>query len=375
MSVTIFKHTTYPLETLIGEIRTGEIALPDIQRPFVWKAAKVRDLLDSMYRGFPIGFLLFWSTGAEPTARTIGSGHKQSAPRLLVVDGQQRLTALYAVMTGEPVVRDDFTKARIRIAFRPDEERFEVTDAAIERDPYFLPDISTLWGSHGVKKVVREYFARLESSKGPLDEDEKDRLWDAIDRLFKIRHYQFNVLELNSDVDEEQVAEVFVRINSEGVLLDQGDFILTLLSVWWEEGRRALEEFARPARLDPPGAKSPANPFINPSPSQLLRVATGLAFMRGRLRAVYQVLRGKDLETGEFSAEAREAQFARLRNAQEAVLDLTNWHDFLKAVRQAGYRSRAMITSDNNLLIAYLFYLIGLRTYNLDRRTLRKVIA
>jgi len=375
VAVTVFKDTTYSLSTLIEEIRRGEIALPDIQRPFIWKATKVRDLFDSMYRGFPVGSLLFWSTGAEVGARQIGTGAKESAPRLMIVDGQQRLTSLYAVLTGRPVVREDYTDSYIRIAFRPRDAQFEVADAAIKRDPEFIPDISILWDGGGIRKAVRGFLERLEGARGELGEDEKDQLWGAIDRLFDIRNYPFKVVELNSDTDEEQVADVFVRINSEGVRLDQADFILTLMSVWWEKGRKALEEFARAAKTAPQGVASPANPFITPSPDQLLRVAAGLAFGRGRLKYVYQVLRGKDLGTGEISPEIRDSQFEALRDAQEAVLDLTNWHEFLKAVRRAGYRSHSMITSENNLLFAYLFYLSGLRRFSVDRRQLREVIA
>ncbi len=107
----------------------------------------------------------------------------------------------------------------------------------------------------------------------------------------------------------------------------------------------------------------------------MLRVVAGLAFRRSRLRYVYQVLRGKDLETGEISAEIREKQFSSLQEAQEETLSLTNWHEFLKAVRRAGYRSREMISSKNNLMFSYLMYLIGHRDYHIDRRTLREAIA
>ena len=175
-------------------------------------------------------------------------------------------------------------------------------------------------------------------------------------------------------MEEVQVADVFVRINSEGVRLGQADFILTLMSVWWEDGRKQLEVFARDARIRR-SAPSSANPFIEPSADQMLRVVAGLALRRGRLRYVYQVLRGKDLQTGEISAAIRERQFAALREAQAKTLDLTNWHEFLKAVRCAGYRSRAMISSKNNVLFSYLMYLIGHRDYDIDRKTLREVIA
>ena len=102
MNKTVYKKIDYDLSGLISDIRIGDIALPELQRPFVWKNAKVRNLFDSMYRGFPVGFFLFWEPSVVEGARTIGTDGKQKTPRLLVVDGQQRLTSLYAVMTGTP---------------------------------------------------------------------------------------------------------------------------------------------------------------------------------------------------------------------------------------------------------------------------------
>lgn len=374
MAITVFKDSSYSLSILLEEIDRGAIALPDIQRPFVWKPAKVRDLFDSMYRGFPVGSLLLWATGAEMGARQIGMHVHEAAPRLMIVDGQQRLTSLYSVLTGKEVLREDYTSSRIRIAFRPRDGSFEVTDAAVVKNPEFISDVSILWEGGSRRKREREFLGRLEASKGKLTVRQRDDLAEAIDRLYDLRNYPFKVLELGSNVDEEQVADVFVRINSEGVRLGQADFILTLMSVWWEEGRKQLETFARNAKLRPPGP-SPANPFIDPSADQMLRVVAGLALRRGRLRYVYQVLRGKDLETGEISAEIREKQFATLQEAQVETLSLTNWHEFLKSVRRAGYQSRAMISSGNNLMFSYLIYLIAHQDYGLDRKTLRETIA
>ena len=373
MAITVFKDSSYSLSMLLEQIDRGEIALPDIQRPFVWKPTKVRDLFDSMYRGFPVGNLLFWATGAEMGARRIGEHAHEAAPRLMIVDGQQRLTSLYSVLTRKEVLRADYSSSRIRIAFRPRDGRFEVSNAAVLKNPEFIHDISIVWVDSRRKKE-REFIKRLEASKGELTEDQSDDILDAIDRLYDLRNYPFKVMELASSVDEDQIADVFVRINSAGVNLGQADFILTLMSVWWEEGRKQLEAFARDARMLH-SAPSPANPFINPSADQMLRVVAGLAFRRGRLRYVYQVLRGKDLETGEISAEIRERQFAALHAAQAETLSLTNWHEFLKAVRRAGYRGEAMISSKNNLMFSYLMYLIGHRDYDIDRRTLREAIA
>jgi hypothetical protein len=108
----------------------GTIGLPDIQRPFVWKNTKVRDLIDSMYRGYPVGYLLFWENAYGGDGKVIGPDRKQKTANLLIVDGQQRLTSLYAVIRGEKVLRETFAKEAIEIAFNPVTEHFEVADAA-----------------------------------------------------------------------------------------------------------------------------------------------------------------------------------------------------------------------------------------------------
>jgi len=370
----LFKDTTYTVFGLVDDIKRGEIALPDIQRPFVWPASKVRDLLDSMYKGFPVGYLLFWETGADAGAKQIGTDAKEKAPRLLIVDGQQRLTSLYAVMAGASIVRADYSEGRIRIAFRPVDATFAVSDAAIERDPEFITDISQVWLLGERKNVVRNFLKRLEG-KRELTEAEKDDLEEAIDRVHDLTHYPFKAVELGSTVDEEQVAEIFVRINSEGVTLNQADFILTLMSVFWEKGRRELEEFAKGCKTPTKSIASPFNWFIEPSPAQMLRVTVGVAFQRAVLKHVYTLLRGKDVETGRSDPDRRDAQFAILEKAQDRVLDLTNWHEFLQCLERAGYRGSKMISSDNTLLFTYVFWLIGRVNFGVQIDQLREVIA
>jgi hypothetical protein len=374
MATTLFKDTTYSVFGLIEDIKQGEVALPDIQRPFVWGTTKVRDLLDSMYKGFPVGYLLFWETGVEAGARQIGVNVKEKVPRLLIVDGQQRLTSLYAVITGSEIVKDDYSKGRVRIAFRPDDATFAVADAATDKDPEFIADISALWVPGQRKNVVRSYLSRL-AGKRDLDDGERDRLDEAVDRLHDLRDYPFKAVELASSVEEEQVAEVFVRINSEGVTLSQADFILTLMSVFWEKGRRQLEDFSRGCKVPSLSAASPFNWYIQPSPAQMLRVSVAVAFRRAVLKQVYTLLRGKDVETGRPDPERREAQFAVLQHAHDKVLDLTNWHEFLQCLERAGFRGAKMISSDNALLFSYALWLLGRVDYHVPLDRLREVIA
>ena len=251
---------------------------------------------------------------------------------------------------------------------------FAVADAATDKDPEFIPDISALWVPGERKNVVRAFLRRLEA-KRELSEVETDRLDEAIDRVHDLRDYPFNAVELASAVQEEQVAEVFVRINSEGVTLNQADFILTLMSVFWEKGRRQLEDFSRGCKVPTLSTASPFNWYIQPSPAQMLRVSVALAFRRAVLKHVYTLLRGKDMDTGKPDPERRSAQFARLQQAHEKVLDLTNWHEFLQCLERAGFRGAKMISSDNALLFSYALWLFGRVDYGVPLDRLREVIA
>ncbi|MGB8338161.1 MAG: DUF262 domain-containing protein, partial [Burkholderiales bacterium] len=356
----------------------GDIGLPDIQRPFVWPNTKVRDLFDSMYRGFPVGYLLFWENAQTNGAKHIGIGNKQhSVPSRLIVDGQQRLTSLYAVFRGKKVFDEDYRERQIEIAFRPRDGRFEVADAAIRRDPEWIANISNLWASGKSSFQMVKGFLKSLEEKVSLSPDEEENISHNLDRLFDLQKYPFTALEIASSVDEEQVADIFVRINSEGVTLNQADFILTLLSVFWDKGRAELEHFCRASR-QPPAVGSDASPFnhfIEPDPDQLLRVSVALGFGRGRLKSVYQVLRGKDLETGLFSVARRDEQFGILQDTQTKVLNLTHWHQFLNSLIGAGFRNGEMISSQNALLYAYAFYLIGRTRCKVPEHQLQKMIG
>ncbi len=380
MSETIFRNVQFNLKGLMGAIALGQVGLPDIQRPFVWDNAKVRDLFDSMYRGYPIGHLLFWDTGPDnigsANPQTIGAERKQLKPQFMVVDGQQRLTSLYAVIQGEQVIGKDYRHRRIRIAFNPLDEKFEVTSAAIERDKVYIPDISRVWSDDAdIFGLVDGYLAGLRDVRTVSADDER-KIKNSVVKLNGLTNFPLTALQLSADISEEDAAEVFVRVNSKGEPLNQADFILTLMSVFWDEGRADLERFYRES-LSPPakGATASYNHLIEPSPDQLLRVSIALAFKRARLRYVYSILRGKDLVTEQFSEENRIAQFDTLKKAQSRVLNLTYWHDFINCIRGAGFRSRGMIRSNNNFLFCYALYLIGRTELKVEEATLRRAIA
>ncbi|NVJ46464.1 MAG: DUF262 domain-containing protein [Cytophagia bacterium] len=372
---TLFKEVNYNLAGLIQQIDLGLIGLPDIQRPFVWKDTKVRDLFDSMYKGYPVGYFLFWANANIEGTKGIGTVAKQKHPSLLIVDGQQRLTSLYAVIKGQEVVRENYEKANIIIAFNPLEEKFEIPDATIRKNPRYFQNISKVWRPEAdIFEITDDFIERLNQVK-ELEKGEIKKIRKSFNNLKNLENYPFSALELSSEIDEEQVADVFVRINSQGKKLNQADFILTLMSVFWEEGRKDLEEFCRLCRLPSKDSASPFNYLIDPDPDQMLRVGVGLAFRRARLQYVYSILRGKDLDTGEFSTERRTLQFGRLQEAQSKVLNVVNWHEFIKAIKQAGFARKDYISSSNNLLYSYIFFLIGREDFKMDLYELKNLIA
>lgn len=314
MAEMLFKETRYQVKQLISDIELGRLALPELQRPFVWKKSKVRDLLDSMYRGFPVGYILLWNTAADVASKQVGVGERQDAPTRFIVDGQQRLTSLYAVFTGTEVTNRRFAKELIRIAFRPRDGRFEVADAATERDPEFLPDISALWVD-SEWQVGNRFIERLRDARDVFHSEE-DELRRAISRVHNLDTYMFVANEIEGSANDEQVAEIFLRINSGGTQLVQSDFILTLMSVFREDDRRRLEEFAKAAKSPAASQASPFNHLIKPEPEQLLRVAVLTAFQRGRLESVTALLRSGVLNEGDQpTAEKRQERFDELGGA------------------------------------------------------------
>jgi hypothetical protein len=372
---TLFKEVSYNLATLIQQIEMGIIGLPDIQRPFVWPDTKVRDLFDSMYKGYPVGYFLFWANANVEHTKGIGTAVKQKHPNLLIVDGQQRLTSLFAVIKAQEIIRENYTKATIVIAFNPLEGKFEIPDASIRKNPRYFQNISLIWQPNiNIIKVINEFLQNLKKSV-ELTDQEEENIQNAFMQLKNLESYPFSALELSTNITEEQVADVFVRINSQGKTLNQADFILTLMSVFWEEGRKDLEEFCRLCRVPSKDSASPFNYLIDPDPDQMLRVSVGLAFRRARLQYVYSILRGKDLETGQFSTERRDNQFESLKIAQAKSLNIQNWHEFIKAVKQAGFARQDYISSKNNLLYAYIFFLIGREDYKMDLYELKKLIG
>lgn len=375
----VFKTTDYTIGKLIDDINIGDIALPDIQRPFVWykKISKVRDLFDSIYRGYPIGYLLFWENANRSDYKNIGfEEKKRKIPRFLIIDGQQRLTALFAVMKNQEVLTPDYESKKIKIAFHPRDAIFKVGDAATDRDPEYIPDLSALWSGEGDYAIISNFISQLKE-KREITKGEEKIISANIQSLININEYPLTALEIAPDLEEEIVSDIFVRINSQGVNLTQADFILTLLSVYWEEGRKEIEQFCIDSRQTPKKETrfSSFNHLIKPDPDDMLRVLVGFTFHRGKMKDVYSIIRGRDMETGVFSEDLRTQQFDKLKLNLPTVLDNTNWQSFLKILIGGGYKDEELISSKNAVLYSYILFLLGKESFNTQNHELQRIVG
>lgn len=383
MANSIYSPITLEVGNILKDVLTGKIGLPDLQRPFVWKNDKVRDLLDSMLRGYPIGYVMLWESPSDDTSKKaqIGENEKAyAAPKELVIDGQQRLTALLAAFYGVEVRDKAFNSRAIRIAYNPITGEFKVADASTDRDPRFVSCVSDVFRANrenGLSGYRRAFIRALNESNRKKGEPElDDPAEDAIERglaaLLGLERYYLPVLSITDDADEETVSDIFVRVNSQGQALKQDDFIMTLLSVYEPAMRERIERFCADSHV-PKGGTS-YNQLATVSPTSIIRTAVAVGFKRGRLRYAYQILRGKDLKTKETSAQTRDDNFECFGAALDQVLDLNNWHAFINLLGEAGYVAPSQISSANALFFTYAFYLIGKREFGLKHTDLSRLV-
>lgn len=364
----------YMIESLLAKVREGEIAIPEIQRPFVWDAIQVRDLLDSLYKGYPVGYLIAWR---NPDVKL--KDGKVALGKMILIDGQQRVTALTAAVLGQQVVNKEYRKVRIRIAFHPIKQQFEVTNTAIENDPAWITDIAPLVsGAVRLLKVCREY------GKANPDADE-DAIEQSLSSLADIAKKQIGLIELDHDLDIETVTEIFIRINSKGTVLSQADFAMSKIAADTRCGgpllRKAIDYFChlamepgfhgQLAEFDPDFAstdyfrqmswlRNDNDTLYDPSYTDVLRVTFGIEFGRGKLADLVSLLSGRNFATKQFDESIAEETFAKLGNGVHRFINETNFQRFVSIIKSAGFIVSSMVRSQNALNFAYALYL-GLR--------------
>ncbi len=359
------------VETVLAWVKSGEIAIPEIQRPFVWDGSKVRDLMDSLYQGYPIGYVIAWK---NPNVR-LKDGSLSEGKKILI-DGQQRVTALTAAILGEYVIDKTYQRVKIKIAFNPLTERFEVQNPAILKDKTWLPDISeAVGGKIDLFEIAENYF----ESNPDVD---KKQVRNALTNLINIPKKQIGLIELAHDLDIETVTEIFIRINSKGVVLSQADFAMSKIAANTQyngnELRKAIDYFCHLgiapefykhiADNDKEFAKSDFfqkmqwlktenEDLYDPDYTDLIRVAFTSQFNRGRLSDLVSLLSGRNFETRTFEDSIAEQSFATLKTGVNNFINETNFKRFLMIIKSAGFISPKLIRSQNALNFAYIIYL------------------
>ncbi len=372
MSALKYSVNQQPIQILLGWIQSGDIAIPEIQRPFVWSSTQVRNLLDSLLKGYPVGYLITWR---NPSVRL--KDGSQSAGKRILIDGQQRITALMASLLGQQVLTKHYKLTRIRIAYHPQQRRFEVYNSAIAKDASWIPDISKLFEPNFKHmKFINDYCR----NNPTVDEE---NLNESIEQLRKIVNNPIGIIELDSHLDIDTVTEIFIRVNSAGVPLNQADFAMSKISVnnsyGGQELRKAIDYFChlaiRPSfyqsieQNDAQFAKSDYyakmmwlrhenSDLYDPSYADVIRVAFTSEFKRGRLSDLVALLSGRNFDTRQYEEAVVEDTFVRMKKGVMRFINETNFKSFLMIIRSAGFLSNVMITSGSALNMAYSLYLV-----------------
>lgn len=382
MGKELFDNIPSKIGDLLNDVKNGKIGLPDLQRPFVWKDSKARDLLDSMMKGYPIGYIMLWqSPEGYETTNHIGTNDKiYIRPDYLVIDGQQRLTALLAALFGIKVKDKNYAERSMRISFNPLTREFAVWTEAYERNADWISDIYSVFKAdeeHNVSKFRRQFIkecnsGRERNGKDILTDDEEETIETNLNDLLNLSIYTLPTLRINSKASEEDVAEIFVRVNSGGQKLTEKNFIETLLAVYDNDVYEKIDKFCEESRVPKDGTSY--NFILKVDPSHLIRMAVAVGFRRARLRYAYMLMRGKNLETGIITKDEMDANLDKFKSALDKVTNLNNWHAFMGLFADAGYVNGSIVASTNAVVFCYVLYLIGKFDYKVPAVTLNKVI-
>lgn len=382
MGIELQKYSTnsLPVSVLISQIQSKQIAIPEIQRPFVWKAKQVRDLMDSLYKGYPTGYIIIWQNpNVKLKDGTLSVGKK------IVIDGQQRITALMTAIAGLPIVNDDYKKCRIKIAFNPfaalsddkEAEIFAVQDSSHLKSKKWIPDIAEIFQTgFNMFGFVREY---CENNLEMKDSD----LGDILTKLLNIGNRQIGIIELSDQLEIDLVTDIFIRINSKGTSLSQGDFVMSKIAADEKFGgnllRKAIDYFSHLA-VEPSfysmikegdsdfvqsdyfpkmaWLKDDLETVFDPDCDDVLRVAFMHRFQRAKLADLVGLLSGRDFKTREYNETIIESTYKDLIDGVKNVINENNFKQFMIAIKGAGFVSSKLVTSNMALDFAYTLYLI-----------------
>ena len=373
------------LDTIIGQINSGEIAIPEIQRPFVWKASQVRDLIDSLYRGYPAGYLII----SQSPNMKLKDG-SQSVGKKIMIDGQQRVTALMTAIAGKQILDKDFKKKRIIISFNPladeeaDEEIFKVQDNAIRKDSRWIADISDVFSTRFKPwSFVPEYLSRN-------PEADQDKVGKAMERLLDIKNRQLGLIVLDQNLTIDEVTEIFVRINSKGAELNQADFVMSKIAANTSYNgnmlRKAIDYFSHLA-IDPKWymesefapklewLRHDQGDIFDPKYGDILRIAFMHQFHRGKMKDLVSLLGGRNFETREYEEAIAEDSFRKLTEGVKVFMNKYSFNEFVSAIEFAGFNQKRLNNSQMTLNFGYTLYLMLHDDTNIPKEKIKFYVA
>ncbi|MBP3566980.1 MAG: DUF262 domain-containing protein [Paraprevotella sp.] len=378
-----FTTTSMSISAILGLIKANDIAIPEIQRPFVWKSKQVRDLIDSLYRGFPVGYIILWKNpNVKLKDGTISSGKK------VLIDGQQRITALMTAIAGRDIYNEEYKLCRVKIAFNPiaalsgedEAELFAVQTPAHLKSKHWIPDIAEIFSDDFSRfKFINDYCANN------LDVITHEQLDNVITKLNAIRTQAIGIIELSETLEIDIVTDIFVRINSKGTTLNQGDFVMSKIAADEVHGgntlRKIIDYFSHLA-IEPTyyhylvshdkefcnkpegyikkleWLKDDKETVYDPKCDDIIRVAFMHQFHRAKLAELVKMLSGRDFDTREFKEEIIEDTYDKLYKGVSEFINEHNFKQFVIAIKSAGFISNKLINSNMAIDFAYALYLI-----------------
>ena len=384
------------VSAILGLIASGDIAIPEIQRPFVWKKTQVRDLLDSLYKGYPTGYLIIWK---NPDVRL--KDGKVSAGKKILIDGQQRVTALMTAIAGIPVTQSNYKKDRIKIAFDPfqafsedrDAEIFAVQDSSHLKSKRWIPDVAELF-KPGFPIIS---FAIQYCQDNP--EMDIDTMSKVITKLQGIGNRMVGVIDLSEKLNIDIVTDIFIRINSKGTALSQGDFVMSKIAADENYGgnnlRKAIDYYAHLSRVPSfyerikeddveftkteyfskiEWLKNEIEDVYDPDYDDVIRVAFMHKYPRAKLSDLVSLLSGRDFETREYREEIIADTYSKLKDGVKDVFSEYNFKQFMIAIRSAGFISKKLVNSQMALDFAYTLYLILVQSHEVSTGEVKRLV-
>ena len=372
-----YRLTKVSISDILSDIRRDSLAIPDMQRPFVWDSARVRDLIDSLYRGYPIGYIILWN---NPDAMVREGG--TASGRSSLIDGQQRIMAIATAIAGKELIGKDEECRRIRIAFNPYQEKFMVADAITEKDGRYIEDIAPVF-EPGFD-MVNAASVCYESVYGvPATLESINPVLDSLNRLHSILSFEIGMISLDCKMDIDEVNSVFTRINSKGVNLSKYDFVMSRLASDTANGgymiKKTVDYFGRLLRnhgfwkmleeRDPIFISSQNAGKIAwvpkfdkkvylPKYRDILQTAYIYKFHGGWISDLIKQLNGWDTETKAYNQSIAENSFRSLNEAVMEVANHSNFSAYVSLLENMGIVNDSIVHSDYVLNFGYALFLL-----------------